>query len=71
MKALLLVRVSTGHQDLASQTQRVKEEALRDGYKEKDIIIIEDVESAVKLSEEERNGLNRLKQYIENFLFIY
>ena len=66
MKALLLVRVSTGHQDLVSQTQRVKEEALRDGYKEKDIIIIEDVESAVKLSEEERNGLNRLKQYIEN-----
>lgn len=66
MKAICLVRVSTGHQDLTSQTIKVKEEAIKDGYKEKDIIIIEDVESAVKLSEEERNGLNKMKQYIEN-----
>ena len=65
-KCLLLVRVSTGHQDLEQQTIKVKEEALKDGYLEENIIIIEDIESAVKLSEEERNGLNRLKEYINN-----
>lgn len=66
MKAILLVRVSTQHQDLVQQTEQVKAEALKDGYNEKDIIIIEDKESAVKLSEEERNGLNNLKTYIEH-----
>lgn len=66
MKCICLVRVSSGHQDLESQTVKVKNEALKDGYNENDIIIIEDVESAVKLSEEERNGLNRMKEYINN-----
>lgn len=66
MKCICLVRVSSGHQDLEQQTIKVKDEALKDGYAEQDIIIIEDVESAVKLSEEERNGLNRLKNYINN-----
>lgn len=66
MKAILLVRVSTAHQDLSQQTDKVKAEALKDGYEEKDIIILEDKESAVKLSEEERNGLNNLKWHIEN-----
>ena len=66
MKAICLVRVSTGHQDINSQTVKVKEEAIKDGYSENNIIIIEDIESAVKLSEEERNGLNRLKDYINN-----
>ena len=64
MKAIVLSRVSTGHQDLDQQTVKVKEYAIRDGYSEEDLILIEDVESAVKLSEEERNGLNTLKQYI-------
>lgn len=64
MKAIILSRVSSGHQDLEQQTIKVKEQALRDGYMENDIIIIEDVESAVKLSEEERNGLNRMKEVI-------
>lgn len=66
MKAIILSRVSTGHQDLDSQTIKVKTEVIKDGYTENDIIIIEDIESAVKLSEEERNGLNRLKDYIKN-----
>lgn len=61
-KAICLVRVSTAQQDISQQTEKVKAEAIKDGYK--DIIIIEDVESAVKLSEEERNGLNRLKEHI-------
>lgn len=66
MKAILLVRVSTEHQDLTQQTEQVKAEALKDGYKEEDIIVLEDKESAVNLSEEERNGLNNLKWHIEN-----
>ena len=65
-KCLLLVRVSSEQQDLVQQTEKVKEEALKDGFSEDDIIIIEDKESAVLLSEEERNGLNRMKYYIEN-----
>ena len=65
-KAILLIRVSTEHQDLSQQTEKVKEAALNDGFKSKDIIILEDKESAVKLSEEERNGLNNLKWHIEH-----
>jgi len=65
-KCILLIRVSTFNQDLTQQTEAVKIEAIKDGYKEKNIIIIEDHESAIKLSEEERNGLNKMKQYIEN-----
>lgn len=65
-KAILLVRVSTDQQDLTQQTEKVREEALRDGYSDNDIIVIEDKESAVKLSEEERHGLNMMKHYIEN-----
>ena len=63
MKAILLIRVSTEAQDLVQQRERVIDAAKRDGYD--DLILIEDKESAVKLSEEERNGLNRLKDYIE------
>ena len=65
-KCVLLVRVSTDAQDLTQQTEKVKQEALKDGFTDENIIIIEDKESAVKLSEEERNGLNRLKHHIEN-----
>jgi len=64
-KAILLVRVSTQHQDLTSQTEKVRAEAIKDGYSNDNIIILEDKESAVKLSEEERNGLNRMKEHIE------
>lgn len=66
MKAILLVRVSSTHQDLVQQTEKVKAEAIKDGYSENDLIVLEDKESAVKLSEEERNGLNRLKYHVEN-----
>ena len=64
-KCLLLVRVSSEQQDLVQQTNKVKEEALKDGFSEDDIIIIEDKESGVLLSEEERNGLNRLKKHVK------
>lgn len=65
-KCICLIRVSSIGQDIEQQTQVVKNEALKDGYKEKNIILIEDHESAIKLSEEERNGLNRMKSYILN-----
>lgn len=65
-KAILLIRVSTQHQDLTQQTEKVKAEAIKDGFTESNIIILEDKESAVKLSEEERNGLNNLKWHIEH-----
>lgn len=63
-KCICLVRVSTLAQDIEQQTQVVRNEAIKDGYSE--IILIEDHESAVKLSEEERNGLNKMKHYIEH-----
>lgn len=65
-KCIILSRVSTEQQDLKQQTENVKQEAKRQGYADDDIIIIEDKESAVKLSEEERNGLNTLKSHIIN-----
>ena len=65
-KAIILSRVSTQQQNLEQQTQEVLKEVYKDGFKTKDIIILEDKESAIKLSEEERNGLNRMKQLIES-----
>lgn len=65
MKAIALIRVSTKAQQLESQSIKVKEAIIRDGFKEEDIIPIEDKESGSKLSEEERSGLNRLKHHIE------
>lgn len=44
----------------------MKAEAKRLGYSESNQIILENVESAIKLSEEERIGLQKLKYYIEN-----
>lgn len=63
-KVILLSRVSSEHQDLTQQTEKVLDEIKKDGYTPDDIITIEDKESAVLLSEEERNGLNKLKQYV-------
>lgn len=75
-KAIVLSRVSTTRQELDSQTLAIKNEAFREGFKEKDLIIIEDKESAIKLSEEERNGLNTMKDEISKHkdithVFIY
>ena len=63
-KAIVLSRVSTQYQDLTQQTNEVLREVYKDGYRERNIIIIEDKESAIKLSEEERHGLNKMKDYI-------
>lgn len=61
---IILSRVSTQMQDLTQQTDTVKRLAKIDGYNDNHIIIIEDKESAVLLSEEERNGLNEMKSII-------
>lgn len=76
MKAIQLIRVSTGRQDLDQQREEVMKRVISDGYPPENIISIEDVESAVKLSEEERQGLNKLKACIEsdpeiNAVYIY
>lgn len=64
-KAIILSRVSTAMQELESQTEKVKKEALQH-FKEEDLIIIENKESAVKKSEEELLGITEMKQYIAN-----
>lgn len=63
-KAIVLSRVSTLQQDLKQQTEEILREVYKDGFKEEEVILIEDKESAIKLSEEERRGLNKLKDYI-------
>ena len=65
MKAILLVRVSTEAQDFTEQEKEIYQMALNDGYKPEDIIAICEKESGIKLDEEERAGLNQMKQYIE------
>lgn len=62
--AIVLSRVSTLQQDLKQQTEEILREVYKDGFKEEEVILIEDKESAIKLSEEERRGLNKLKDYI-------
>ena len=63
-RVIVLSRVSTSGQDLTQQTDEVLREVYKDGYSDKNIIIIEDTESAIKLSEEERHGLNKMKDHI-------
>ena len=63
-KVIVLSRVSTEGQDLTQQTDEVLREVYKDGYTDSNIIIIEDKESAIQLSEEERHGLNKMKEYI-------
>lgn len=64
-KCILLVRVSTQKQNFDAQEQELYNLAVADGYKDNNIIPICEKESGIKLSEEERNGLNRLKEEVE------
>lgn len=75
-KCIILSRVSSDRQELDSQTLAIKNEAFKEGFTIDDMIVIEEKESAIKLSEEERNGLNRMKEAINNnaditHVFIY
>ena len=69
----LFIRVSTVEQHLESQETLLRQAALADGHKEADFIVIGNKESAIKLSEEERKGLNELKKLIlsENIDCVY
>ena len=64
MKAIILVRVSTHLQDFEQQKRELIEYAHSKGYDE--LIFIEDKESAIKLKEEERLGLNKLKELVSS-----
>lgn len=64
-KIVLLSRISTNQQNLESQTNDLIKEAKRLGYSTSNQILIESVESAIKLSEAERIGIQQLKQAIE------
>lgn len=65
-KAILLVRVSTLAQSYEQQTKDLVAVAIKDGYDEKDLIIIENKESATKNDEEHRLGLIEMKERIES-----
>lgn len=64
-KCIALLRVSSLHQDLEAQKEKVIAAAIADDYKKEEIAIIEKKESAIKLKEEEREGLNEMKEIIE------
>ena len=66
MKAILLVRVSTKTQDFDEQEREIYEMAIKDGYLPDNIIPVCEKESGIKLSEEERAGLNKMKELIES-----
>lgn len=65
MKCILLVRVSTEAQSYEEQERELFDLAHFYGYKDKDISSIAAKESAIKLDEEERTGLNRMKELLE------
>lgn len=65
MKCILLVRVSTDSQSFDEQEKDLYELARTCGYKDSDIVSVATKESAIKLNEEERYGLNRMKELIE------
>ena len=50
-------------QELASQTEKVKKEALLK-YNEGELVVVENKESAVKKTEEELLGINQMKEII-------
>lgn len=65
-KCILFSRVSTLGQDVIQQTEELFKTAHAHGYADEDIILIENKESAVKLSFEEREGITQLISTIEN-----
>lgn len=64
MKAIIFSRVSTMVQDLEQQEQALLQAAKADGFKDKDIIMISEHESAVKNDISERLGISKAKEAI-------
>ena len=68
MKQILaLLRVSTTQQDLEAQRKAVTRAIIHDGFTEDDIEYVEKKESAIKLKEEEREGLNEMKELLVEY----
>lgn len=65
-KCICLCRVSTNAQDLESQRTKVVANALADGYSKDEIAVVEKKESAIKLTEMERESLNEMKEIIND-----
>ena len=65
-KVICFLRVSSSHQELKGQRDAVLSAIKKDDFKEDEIEIIEKKESAIKLKEEEREGLNEMKELIED-----
>ena len=59
-------RVSTQQQDLVQQTNAIISEATKMGYDSEHQIIIQYKESGIKLSADERAGIDKLKETINN-----
>jgi DNA invertase Pin-like site-specific DNA recombinase len=58
--------VSTNQQDLEGQREKVVANAIADGYRKNEIAVIEKKESAIKLSEMQRESLNEMKEIIND-----
>ena len=63
-KAIIFARVSTDAQDYTEQVNRMTAVAMADGYKKENLIEIGVKESAIKLNEHEREGLQQLQAAI-------
>lgn len=66
-QVLALLRVSTLQQDLEAQKEAVTKAILNDGYTSDEIQFIEKKESAIKLKEEQREGLNEMKELLAKY----
>lgn len=65
-KVVLLIRVSTKYQEYESQTNELRQFVRQDGYTDDEMELIQDKESATKLPDEDRQGLNKLYEAISN-----
>lgn len=68
MKQILaLLRVSTNQQDLDAQREAVTKAIIKDEFSVDDIVYVEKKESAIKLKEEEREGLQEMKELLVEY----
>lgn len=63
-KAVIFARVSTEAQDYTEQVNRMTAVAIADGYSKSNLVVISNKEGAIKLSEDEREGLKQLQSAI-------
>lgn len=64
-KAIIFPRVSTEQQSYEEQKKELINMAFADGYSQRQLVIIENKESAIKLDEEHREGIVDMKHCIE------